>query len=213
MRRRVWARAADWAGVRTEPSAPAEQPAALRAAEHGGGDGRGQPIAAQLPEQIGGFALGDQFRLELGDRRQHCVQFENAHAALSCALSGQALLVVSLQQAPAACVVADHLQNRPTVVVHELLVGQGAGQQAHRLLELDAALLQAPLAEGVAVHQVLTKHAGGPDAELSGAGRTHAVADGDDGVDSYVCLPRKPPYHSRLFDARRSAGRHRSGWQ
>ena len=151
-----------------------------------GGDTRGQPVAAQLSEQLGRFALGDQLRLELGDGGQHRVQRQRAHLPLSGALPGQALLVVALQQAPAAGVVADHLQHRPAFVIHQLLLLQRARQQAHRLLALDAARLEAPLVEGVARHQMLAQHPGGPLAKACGAGGIDPVADADDGVEVEV---------------------------
>src|SRR5690606_22154537 len=69
---------------------------------------------------------------------------------------------------------------------NKLLVCQRARQQAHRLLELDAALGQTALVQRVAIDQMLAQHAGGPDAELRGPRRTDAITHGNDGVEVVV---------------------------
>ena len=151
-----------------------------------GCDGGCKPISTQLAEQLGGLAFGDQLRLELANRREYVVQMERTHTALRAGLPDQALLIIALQHAPTAGVVGDHLQHRFTLRADQLLVGQGAGKQVERLLELNAAFLQSLLVEAVTLHQMLTQYAGGPLAEAGGASGADPVAYRDDDVEIVV---------------------------
>src|SRR5690554_1006201 len=143
---------------------------------------RSQAVTPQLAEQRGGLALGHQGLLELADGLECLVQCQRLHVRLPDADLSQLLLIVALQQAPGAGVVADHPGDGFALPGDEALMGQGAAQQVDGLLELDAALRQAALIEGVALNQVILQHPGGPLAKLHTTLGLHAVANGNNNV-------------------------------
>lgn len=67
----------------------------------------------------------------------------------------QALFVVTLQQAPASCVVVDYADYCFACIVDQFLIAQSFGEQLQDLIELNTSFLQTALVEGVAFDQVL----------------------------------------------------------
>lgn len=74
-------------------------------------------------------------------------------------------MIVVVQHFQRVGVVRHHLEQRGRLVAAQRAAMCHVGDQAHRLVEF----LQPLRMDGVALHQVLAQHVGGPDAELGAA--------------------------------------------